>query len=648
MSDVIKLLPDSVANQIAAGEVIQRPASVIKELVENAIDAGATSVKIILKDGGRSLIQVIDNGSGMSETDARLAFERHSTSKIKAATDLFNLHTMGFRGEALASIAAISQVELKTRKKGAEMGTRLCITASKCELQEADYCPEGSNFMIKNIFFNVPARRKFLKSKQVELSNIVREFERLALVNTSTEFLLANDDNIIFQLMAGDSLKKRIAALFSRSIEQQLISLETDTSIVKISGFVGKPENARKRNALQYFFVNGRHMRHPYFHKAVMNCYDQLIPDDEQPNYFIFFDVDPASIDVNIHPTKNEIKFENEQAIWQILFAATKEALGKFNAVPSIDFDTDGLFEMPEEQQNSKVFGQPTIEIDPTFNPFNETTPSPFDKGGNTGTGGGTSSGGTGGGSGSGSRMGNLNFHDDALQNWDELYSSFENNRGKSTVTVNSRFGEQAEEESSIFAEKFAEEPTVYNNPRFQINDKYIVLPNGSELLIIDQHRAHVRILFDKMMKTELGEKHRSQRVLFPEVIQLTSPQSIVMEGLQTELENLGFEVSFLGNNSWTVNSLPAILIGMDVKEFFNDIIDSNINGGKSASHRIREAVVLSSAKAAAIKSGRKLDDEEMLTIINDLLNSKESKYTPDGKLIIASISKDEISKLFM
>ena len=636
MSDVIKLLPDSVANQIAAGEVIQRPASVIKELVENAIDAGATSVKIILKDGGRTLIQVIDNGSGMSETDARLAFERHSTSKIKAATDLFNLHTMGFRGEALASIAAISQVELKTRKKGAEMGTRLCITASKCELQEADYCPEGSNFMIKNIFFNVPARRKFLKSKQVELSNIVREFERLALVNTSTEFLLANDDNIIFQLMAGDSLKKRIAALFSRSIEQQLISLETDTSIVKISGFVGKPENARKRNALQYFFVNGRHMRHPYFHKAVMNCYDQLIPDDEQPNYFIFFDVDPASIDVNIHPTKNEIKFENEQAIWQILFAATKEALGKFNAVPSIDFDTDGLFEMADEQQNNKVFGQPTIEIDTTFNPFYEQKSS-YNGGGNNGSGNGNTS-----------RMSNMNFQNDALQNWDELYSSFENNRGKSTVTVNSRFGEQTEVESSIFAEKFAEEPTIYNNPHFQINDKYIVMPNGSELLIIDQHRAHVRILFDKMMKTELGEKHRSQRVLFPEVIQLTSPQSIVLEGLQKELEDLGFEVSFLGNNSWTINSLPTMLIGMDVKEFFNEIIDSDINGGKSASHRIRESVVLSSAKVAAIKAGKKLDDEEMLSIINDLLNSKESKYTPDGKLIIASLSKEEISKLFM
>ena len=346
MSDIIKLLPDSVANQIAAGEVIQRPASVIKELVENAIDAGASSIKIVLKDAGRTLIQVIDNGSGMSDTDARLAFERHSTSKITNANDLFSLHTMGFRGEALASIAAIAQVELRTRKKGAEMGTKLCISASKCESQEPDFCQEGSNFMIKNIFFNVPARRKFLKSNKVELSNIVKEFEKLALVNHSTEFMLINDDSTIFQLMAGDSFKKRIASLFTRSIEQQLITIETETTLIKISGFIGRPENARKRNALQFFFVNGRHMRHPYFHKAIMNCYDQLIPADEQPNYFINFEVDPSTIDVNIHPTKSEIKFENEQVIWQIIYAAVKEALGKFSAIPSIDFDTEGIFEI--------------------------------------------------------------------------------------------------------------------------------------------------------------------------------------------------------------------------------------------------------------------------------------------------------------
>ena len=368
MSDIIKLLPDSVANQIAAGEVIQRPASVIKELVENAIDAGATSIEIVLKDAGRTLIQVIDNGSGMSETDARLAFERHATSKIRNADDLFALHTMGFRGEALASIAAIAQVELRTRMKDAPMGTHLCINASQCESQEPDYCPSGCNFMIKNIFFNVPARRKFLKSNQVELSNIVREFEKLALVNYTTEFKLSNNGNMMYQLMGGDSFKQRIVSIFSKSLSQQLIPIEAETSVVKIYGFVSRPENARKRNYLQYLFVNGRHMRHPYFHKAIIQCFDQLISADSQPNYFLHFSVDPETIDVNIHPTKSEIKFENEQVIWQILFAAVKETLGKFSAVPTIEFDTEGDIEIPVG--NTDDVEMPEIEFDPNYNPF--------------------------------------------------------------------------------------------------------------------------------------------------------------------------------------------------------------------------------------------------------------------------------------
>ncbi len=364
MSDIIRLLPDSVANQIAAGEVIQRPASVIKELVENAIDAGATSIEIVLKDAGRTLIQVIDNGSGMSETDARLSFERHATSKIQKADDLFALHTMGFRGEALASIAAIAQVELRTRKADATMGTHLCISASQCESQEPDFCPAGSNFMIKNIFFNVPARRKFLKSNPVELSNIVREFEKLALVNYQTEFKLSHNGNLMYQLMKGDSFKQRIVSLFAKSLSEQMIPIEAETSVVKIFGFVTRPENARKRNYLQYFFVNGRHMRHPYFHKAIMQCFDQLIPADEQPNYFLHFVVDPNTIDVNIHPTKSEIKFENEQVIWQILFAAVKETLGKFSAVPTIEFDTEGAVEIPVGETGD--ISMPKIDIDPT------------------------------------------------------------------------------------------------------------------------------------------------------------------------------------------------------------------------------------------------------------------------------------------
>ena len=336
MSDIIRLLPDSVANQIAAGEVIQRPASVIKELVENAIDAGAQHIDVLVTDAGKSSIQVIDDGKGMSETDARLSFERHATSKIREAADLFALRTMGFRGEALASIAAVAQVELRTCVEGEELGTKLVIAGSKVESQEAISCPKGSNFCVKNLFFNVPARRKFLKSNQTELSNILTEFERIALVNPNVSFTLYHNDAELFNLPA-IQLRQRIMGVFGKKINQDLLSLDVDTTMVRISGFVARPESARKKGARQYFFVNGRYMRHPYFHKAIMDAYEHLIPVGEQVSYFIYFDVDPGNIDVNIHPTKTEIKFENEQAIWQILAAAVKETLGKFNAVPSID-----------------------------------------------------------------------------------------------------------------------------------------------------------------------------------------------------------------------------------------------------------------------------------------------------------------------
>ena len=635
MPDIIRLLPDSVANQIAAGEVIQRPASVIKELVENAIDAGATSIQIILKDGGRALIQVIDNGSGMSDTDARLAFERHSTSKIQSADDLFALHTMGFRGEALASIAAIAQVELRTRRRGAEIGTRLCISASRCESQEADLCAEGSNFMIKNIFFNVPARRKFLKSKQVELSNIVREFERLALVNHTTEFSLTNDDNVMYKLMPGDSLKKRIAALFSRSIDQQLITIETSTSIVTISGFVGRPENARRRGALQFFFVNGRHMKHPYFHKAIINCYDQLIPADSQPNYFVNFSVEPSTIDINIHPTKNEIKFENEQAIWQILFAAVKEALGKFSAVPSIDFDTDGMFQIDDADALSNHTGNvpPPIDINPDFNPFNNDSH----------TGGTQQPRNTSRQESAGYTKSRFSADDTSLQNWDELYSSFESKRNDAAQqTIEGSPLPTETITSSLFNDE-ADKPAM---PCFQFADKYIVTPHQLGLLVIDQHRAHIRILFDRLMSGQTGNSE-SQRVLFPDIVELTPAQTVIFNELQPQLEECGFDVSFLGYGSWTVNSFPAALKGMNIKEFIHSVVDSVETGGKDVGTRIREIICLSSARAAAVSSSQRLSQTEMTDITSKLFSCAEQRYTPDGKTIIHSISKDDLAKLF-
>lgn len=640
MSDIIKLLPDSVANQIAAGEVIQRPASVIKELVENAIDAGATSVKIILKDAGKTLIQVIDNGMGMSETDARLAFERHSTSKIRDAKDLFALHTMGFRGEALASIAAISQVELRTMKRGTEMGTKICISASEFESQEADFCPKGCNFMIKNIFFNVPARRKFLKSPQVELSNIVREFEKLALVNHTTEFLLVNNDNTLHQLMAGDSFKQRITSLFSRSMDQQLIPIETETSLVKLSGYVCRPENARKRNALQYFFVNGRYMRHPYFHKAVLSCYDQLIPADTQPNYFLNFEVAPDSIDVNIHPTKAEIKFENEQLIWQIVFAAVKEALGKFSAVPSIDFDTEGLIEFPTEMgtENDNLT-IPTTNIDPTYNPFNErrsTSPMTSHR-----------------------VVERSSFNnddsflkqrtDDNLNNWDTLFQNFEQKRKDSIEQI------QPDENITVEGSKFnfkdnaetAEEIPQASSFYSQINNKYILTIDRSGIILIDQHRAHIRVLYEKLIDSKAGQIVESQKILFPEVMNLTSSQTLILEELQEEMEALGFEISFLGDNSWAINAIPLCLKELDIKEFLNELIDSVNNGGNSLSNKLTEIIATTSAESAAIRYGKSLNEEEMKVLVSDLYKTKSPKYTPNGKVVIKVLSIDEINKMF-
>ena len=379
MSDIIHLLPDSVANQIAAGEVIQRPASVIKELVENAIDAEAQEIHVLVTDAGKTCIQVIDDGKGMSETDARLAFERHATSKIRQAADLFALRTMGFRGEALASVAAVAEVELKTRMANEELGTRIVIAGSKVESQEAVSCPKGSNFSIKNLFFNIPARRKFLKANSTELSNILTEFERIALVHPEVAFYLYSNDTELLNLPAMP-LRQRILAVFGKKLNQHLLSVDVDTTMVKVSGFVAKPETARKKGAHQYFFVNGRYMRHPYFHKAVMDAYEQLIPAGEQISYFIYFDVDPANIDVNIHPTKTEIKFENEQAIWQIVSAAVKESLGKFNAVPSIDFDTEGMPDIPAFDQTRPI-EPPKVHYNSDFNPFKTSSASSYSGG---------------------------------------------------------------------------------------------------------------------------------------------------------------------------------------------------------------------------------------------------------------------------
>ena len=613
MSDVIKLLPDSVANQIAAGEVIQRPASVIKELVENAIDAGASHVQIILKDAGRTLIQIIDDGVGMSDTDARLAFERHSTSKIRTADDLFTLHTMGFRGEALASIAAISQVELRTRRQDAQLGTRLVINASQCESQEPDMCPVGSNFMIKNIFFNVPARRKFLKSNQVELSNIVKEFEKLALVNHEVEFTLMHNGNLMYKLAKG-TFRQRIAALMGNNMDQQLLPVNIDTSLVSVQGYVCKPENARKRNALQFMFVNERYMRHPYFHKAVMTAYEQLIPEGEQPNYFLKFTVEPQSIDVNIHPTKTEIKFEDELPIWQILAAGVKETLGRFGEVPSIDFNTQDAPVIPAYSGHVEVH-HPEIAVDPSYNPFKasktETTSASHPR---------------------------QHVPEKPMSNWDELFANFERKKREGMEP------DTEPESKSVEAQlPLGDLQSVY----LQLKGRYILSPAKSGLMIIDQHRAHVRILFERYIKRVGAGNMASQTILFPEVLHLSAAQAVTLQGLLPEMEAMGFALSPLSGNDWSVNAIPSGLDGVDASVMIHQIIDSVDNGGASIKKRLLDHLALTVARSAAIPVGRLLMQEEMDMLVADLLRLPDPNYTPDGKTIINVMPMDQINKLF-
>ncbi len=630
--DVIRLLPDSVANQIAAGEVIQRPASVVKELVENSVDAGATKIDIILRDAGRTLIQVVDNGIGMSDTDARMAFERHATSKINVAADLFSLHTMGFRGEALASIAAVAQVDLRTMKRDATVGTRIVINGSKVESQEPEACSPGSNMMVKNLFFNIPARRKFLKKDTVELGQVLREFERLALVNPGIELSITHNDALLHRLMKAP-LKRRIADLFGKGMEAQLIPVATDTSIVRLDGFVGLPSHARKRNALQYLFVNGRNMRHPLFHKAIMSCYEQILAPDMQPNYFIAFDVDPDTIDVNIHPTKNEIKFENESAIWQILVAAVKESLGRFNASAGIDFDMTDAPDIPVFNPDEQA--SHGVELDPGYNPFaSGATPQPAPA---PASGGGYKPG----------ASSSIN-----TRNWEQLYADFAARRGEpaempaapvdeiveSSIQVAPSLDLENEESSN------AASPTGY----LQLDNRYILSATRSGLMVVDQHRAHIRILFDRIMAGGAGPTLTSQSVMFPEAIELTPSQSATLKAIESDLRGMGFDPTYLGGTSWSLNSVPSILPDGRAPETLRRILDDAVaDTTVDGAETLRRAAAVAIARGAAIMSGTRLDQAEMESLMAELLKLPEPDYTPDGLPVIAIIPTADITRPF-
>ena len=641
MSDIIHLLPDSVANQIAAGEVIQRPASVIKELVENAIDAGAQEIHVLVTDAGKTCIQVIDDGKGMSETDARLAFERHATSKIKEAADLFALRTMGFRGEALASIAAVAEVELKTRKEDEELGTRIVIAGSKVESQEAVSCPKGSNFSIKNLFFNIPARRKFLKANSTELSNILTEFERIALVHPEVAFYLYSNDTELFNLPVMP-LRQRILAVFGKKLNQHLLSVDVDTTMVKVSGFVAKPETARKKGAHQYFFVNGRYMRHPYFHKAVMDAYEQLIPAGEQISYFIYFDVDPANIDVNIHPTKTEIKFENEQAIWQILSAAVKESLGKFNAVPSIDFDMEGMPDIPTFDQTRPI-EPPKVHYKSDFTPFK--TPS------------------------SGSSYGGGSYSRPKVD-WEGLYDGLEKaskmnapmeeepfvdetNWTSTPASVNmpeerTPYVAETEMAPSTSASLYTNESTVEKGTQhLQFKGRFILTSVKSGLMLIDQHRAHIRVLFERYMSQIRQKQGVSQGVLFPEIVQLPASEAAVLESILEDFSAVGFELTPLGGGSYAINGIPSGIEGLNPVELVRNMVHTAMEKGNDVKEEVQTMLALTLAKAAAIVYGQVLSNEEMVNLVDSLFACPTPNYTPDGRTVLSTIKEEDIEKLF-
>ena len=604
MSDIIHLLPDSVANQIAAGEVIQRPASVIKELVENAVDAGAKTINVIVVDAGRTSIQVIDDGCGMSSTDARLAFERHATSKIKQADDLFALHTMGFRGEALASIAAVAQVELQTRMATDEIGTQLTIAGSKMIDQQPVACPVGCNFRVENLFYNVPARRKFLKSNATELNNILTAYERIALVYPDIHFTFHHNGAELMNLKPS-SLRQRITDVFGKQYGQDLLPVEADTVMCRVTGFVSKPEAARKKGGNDYFFVNGRYMKHPYFHKAVMTAYERLVPEGMQPPYFLYFDIKPSDIDVNIHPTKTEIKFENEQAIWQLLVAVVRDAIGKFCEIPSIDFDTVGKPEIPVFDPSRDNVQAPKVTYNPAYNPFDHPSSSSHR----------------------------------APSSWETLYEGLTPAAPDAT-------------ETSFFSSNL---PSDRSPVHYQYKGQYIMTAVKSGLMVIDQHRADIRILFERYASAGSAEGGAaSQRLLFPETMQLSPSDSVTMEQILPELSSLGFDLSPLGGGTFAVNGIPAGLEGVEsialIQQILVDVAEHDAMTG-SASQAIdltvSQSLHLSLARAAAIPYGQVLSNEEMENIVNSLFSCSNVNYTPDGKPILVILPQTDIDGLF-
>ena len=611
MTDIIHLLPDSVANQIAAGEVIQRPASVIKELVENAVDSGATNIHVLVVDAGRTSIQVIDDGCGMSDTDARLAFERHATSKIQHADDLFSLHTMGFRGEALPSIAAVAQVELRTRRPSDEIGTMLMLSASHVEGQEPCSCSPGTSITVSNLFFNVPARRKFLKTNATELNNILTAFERIVLVYPDIAFTLHSNGQELMNLRQG-SLLQRITDVYGRRYAQELLPIEVDTALCNVSGYVAKPDAARKKGAPECFFVNGRYMKHPYFHKAVQQAYERMVPAGAHIPYFIYFKVSPADIDVNIHPTKTEIKFENEQYIWQLLMAAVKDALGQFSEVTQLDFDTEGQPDIPVYDPSMNATAKaPATQTTPGYNPFNATRRK-------TGT-----------------------------ADWEQLFSALpsrqqEQQEAPSLFDEPSEINTQAPSTATSHDWTMADKSPVH----YQYKGCYIMTAVKSGLMIIDQYRADVRIRYEQYLAQQLTRNADTQQVLFPEVVQFSAAETPFLEQILPRLSSIGFDLTNLGQGSYAINGIPAGIEGMDYVQLLHNIVDETLHQQSSTTDELGQAIALSMARQTAVPQGQVLSNDEMENLVNELFACSNVNYTPDGRTILAILPQHDIEHL--
>ena len=615
MSGIIQLLPDHVANQIAAGEVVQRPASVVKELVENAVDAKATEIKLIVKDAGKTLIQVIDNGLGMNVADARLCFERHATSKIRHAEDLFAIHTKGFRGEALASISAVAHVELKTKQAQEELGIHIIIEGSKVITQDVAVLPKGTSFLVKNLFFNIPARRNFLKSDNIELKHIIDEFERVALAHPAISFTMISNGSEVFNLPSSN-YRQRIVNIFGGKTNEKLVPVTEETEILKITGFVGKPEFAKKNRSEQFFLVNNRFIRSPFLHHAIMNAYDGLLRDNNQPSYFLFLEVPPHTIDINIHPTKTEVKFDDEQALYAILRATVKHSLGMFNVVPILDFERDANLDVPYDYKD-KTLGSPTIQVDRSFNPFeteNETkkysAPSV-----------------------------SYTKNTQAQPHWESLYTNLK--QDASEVSLDTF------ETDLVTSKLFDDKPTESHTLLYQFNRKYIINSIKSGLLVIHQNRAHQRILYEQFLTNITIHQASSQQLLFPLEIKFSRDEMLYLKEIQPNLEGIGFAFEKMGLDEVIISGLPAQIPESNITEILHDLIYNLQENVPEDSFSLSDSISKFMAKSVAIKSGKYLNTIELENIVNGLFACKEPNVSPFQKPIFITLTTEDLDKRF-